>query len=745
MADLYTGGATVAGTIAYFNGFVEILVEDGDSASPVSIELTDSGTLDMTVHLDNRAVTLQAFTGDDLLTTSVGDDLIFGNDGDDTIFGSEGNDTLDGGTGDDSLIGGLGDDVFMLTDSLAGHDTFLGGSGQDELRLESGGPIALQWLVVGTGAGIEALNLNGVGLAGTAAGDLFDLSGILGYSADNAIDLGQGDDTFRGTQGGDQVSGSAGNDSLSGNGGNDWISGGAGNDTLSGGTGDDSLALGSDQPGLDSFSGGTGLDRLRIDQALTLLPRLILNATASVEILDSAAAVLLTGGGNDYWDLTGVTSYATAVEIDLGIGADSLLGSAAADVIQGGDGRDSLSGNAADDVLAGGNDNDTLLGGAGDDSLRGDAGDDSLNGGDGSDLLRGGLGNDTYLIGLGDSVVEASLGGTDTVQLQGVVSHHLAAQVEKLVASGAAAASLWGNGLDNVIQAGSGNDRLDGMAGADTMAGGAGDDIYTVDSRSDLVIDAAEAGRDTVRTDLLSYTLAQRVESLTGVNLAGQALTGNALDNTLQGASGADTLAGGGGEDLLKGGAGNDLYLVNSAGDSIIESASGGIDRVETSVASYSLGRNLEQLTGTRTQGQTLTGNLLANRIVGASGEDEINGRSGNDLLTGGAGADRFVFNTALGADNIDRLTDFGPDDRIVLENSGAGLFGGLALGALSAAAFKVIGPTGSAVDGSDRLLYNASTGALYFDIDGSGGAARLHVATLTGSPLLSATDFLVI
>ena len=745
MADLYTGGATVAGTIAYFNSFKEILVADGDSASPVSIELTDSGTIDLTVHLDNRSITLQAFTGDDHITTTVGDDLIFGNDGNDTILAFEGHDTLVGGAGDDSLIGGLGDDVFLITDDLIGQDTFLGGGGTDEVRLDSGNPIALQSLVVGSGAAIETLNLNGVVLSGTEGDDLFDLSGIGGYAGGNAIDLGLGADTFRGTQGADQISGAGGNDSLSGNNGDDWISGGDGDDTLNGGTGNDSFVLGSAAPGLDSFVGGTGDDRVLFDQPLTALPRLILNPTASVEIIEAAEPTLYSGDGNDFWDLSGVTSYAAPLSINLGLGADSLFGALAADQILGGDGNDSLSGNGGDDVLQGGNDNDTLLGGVGDDSLKGDTGNDSLTGGDGADTMVGGAGDDIFTVGTGDRVTETATGGSDSILLQGVTSYHLAAQVEDLVASGPAAVTLWGNDQDNTITSGSGDDRIDGMAGADIMAGGAGDDTYVVDSLADQVIEGSTTGRDTVRTDLATYTLAQRVETLVGTSATGQALSGNVLSNTVIGGAGADTLSGGGGDDLLRGGAGNDLYIISSADDRVSESTTGGTDSVTTSIQTYVLGSNLENLTGTRGSGQSLLGNGLANRIEAGAADDEVNGKTGRDHLTGGAGADSFVFNSALGADNLDRIADFAAEDRIVLENSGPGRFNGLALGSLAATAFKDIGPSGGPIDADDRVLYNAATGALFFDADGAGGLARVQFATLSDAPTLTAADIFVI
>ena len=67
------------------------------------------------------------------------------------------------------------------------------------------------------------------------------------------------------------------------------------------------------------------------------------------------------------------------------------------------------------------------------------------------------------------------------------------------------------------------------------------------------------------------------------------------------------------------------------------------------------------------------------------------------------------------------------PEDRIVLENA---IFTGLANGGLAAAAFAA-NTTGLAGDASDRIIYETDTGALYFDVDGTGIAAGIRFATL--------------
>jgi Ca2+-binding RTX toxin-like protein len=127
--------------------------------------------------------------------------------------------------------------------------------------------------------------------------------------------------------------------------------------------------------------------------------------------------------------------------------------------------------------------------------------------------------------------------------------------------------------------------------------------------------------------------------------------------------------------------------------------------------------------------------------LRGAGGNDKLVGGIGNDTLTGGAGADEFVLDTALGATNVDSITDFVrlEGDKIVLENA---IFTKLVAGGLAATQFRA-GP--AALDANDYVIYNSTTGALSYDADGSGAGAAIQFATLTTKPVLASTDFLII
>jgi serralysin len=78
-------------------------------------------------------------------------------------------------------------------------------------------------------------------------------------------------------------------------------------------------------------------------------------------------------------------------------------------------------------------------------------------------------------------------------------------------------------------------------------------------------------------------------------------------------------------------------------------------------------------------------------------------------------------------------------DDTIEL----AGMWFGFALGPLAEARF-VVGT--AAADRNDNIIYNSTTGDLFYDSDGSDMAAMpIQFARLTGAPALTYADFVVV
>ncbi|MER8830585.1 calcium-binding protein, partial [Mesorhizobium sp. M0988] len=283
--------------------------------------------------------------------------------------------------------------------------------------------------------------------------------------------------------------------------------------------------------------------------------------------------------------------------------------------------------------------------------------------------------------------------------------------------------------------------------GAQTMTGHGGDDDYYVDNAGDKMVESSGQGQDRVWTSV-SYALSagSSIEVLGTTNDDGTTaikLTGNELAQTIHGNAGVNVIKGGGGADELRGFGGDDDYYVDNAGDKVFESSGQGQDRVWSSVSyALSAGSSIEVLGTTNDDGTTainLTGNALAQTIHGNAGANVIKGGGGADELRGFGGNDAFVFNTALGAGNIDKVLDFNRlQDKIHLDDA---VFAGLKLGGLSSDAFFA---GKAAHDSSDHIIYNSSTGALSFDSDGIGGAAQTEFATLNPGLSLTAGAFFV-
>lgn len=217
--------------------------------------------------------------------------------------------------------------------------------------------------------------------------------------------------------------------------------------------------------------------------------------------------------------------------------------------------------------------------------------------------------------------------------------------------------------------------------------------------------------------------------------------------------SGNDMLIGTTSDDTLSGGAGNDRYTVNSAGDKIVENASEGADSVFATV-SYTLDDNVENLTIGGSDGiygngnamdNVIIGNEAANVLDGKEGNDTISGGGGADTLTGGSGLDVFVIEIRGASGEFDTITDFSStDDTIQL--GGRHIHNASISAVTISSDYFVANATGAAVDSNDYVIYNTETGALYFDMDGSGSIAAVQIALLGASshPTISAADFVV-
>jgi Ca2+-binding RTX toxin-like protein len=302
--------------------------------------------------------------------------------------------------------------------------------------------------------------------------------------------------------------------------------------------------------------------------------------------------------------------------------------------------------------------------------------------------------------------------------------------------------NLTGSALADTLTGDANANTLDGGAGNDTLIGGLGNDIYVVDAVGDIVTEAAAGGTDLINASVTIASLAAEVENLTLTGAAAINGTGNALANVITGNAANNIIIGGAGADTLAGGAGTDTvsYLGSAAGVTV--SLALATAQVSTGDASGDILSGFENLTGSALA-DTLTGDANANTLDGGAGNDTMAGGAGNDFLTGGTGSDIFRFDTVLNATtNIDSVNDFNVvDDTLQLENT---IFAALTvIGNLSTSQFKNISL--GAIDADDRVIYNGTTGALSYDADGSGAAVAIQFAQLTGNPVLTFSDFIVI
>jgi Ca2+-binding RTX toxin-like protein len=296
-----------------------------------------------------------------------------------------------------------------------------------------------------------------------------------------------------------------------------------------------------------------------------------------------------------------------------------------------------------------------------------------------------------------------------------------------------------GNGDDFLFSA-EGDDLLSGGAGGDTfllaannpgygnetIVGGDGVDrvvFYTDDPGNIALHVDLEGGISTGGSAGISISLASIEQAIGDVHA--DTILGSSADNFLDGRDANDSLVGAGGNDSILGGEGNDSLQGNQGNDTL----RGGLGDDELRGGQdadviYS-GQGADQVLGAFGDDE-LRGGVGADTISGGQGNDALfggadndflQGRLGNDTVTGGAGEDIFWFNAA-GAADADVIVDFQDGDLIALD---AAFFTSQTFGV--------------------NILYDSGSGALSYDADGAGGGAALLIATLQGTPAITAGD----
>ncbi|MBX9256847.1 calcium-binding protein [Desmonostoc muscorum CCALA 125] len=231
----------------------------------------------------------------------------------------------------------------------------------------------------------------------------------------------------------------------------------------------------------------------------------------------------------------------------------------------------------------------------------------------------------------------------------------------------------------------------------DTLNGGAGDDTLDASgSKGDNLLDGGD-GNDSL--SISGYSQFDE-DFFGGYSTFNSRSDG---DNTLNGGAGDDTLSvsGSSGDNLLFGGDGNDFL----------------------SISGYS----------------SDPGDPYYFYDSRSNGYNTLSGGAGNDTLIGASGIVTFVFNSFN--EGLDTIDDFNLGQ--VIRVSAVGFGGGLSTGVLSASEFTI---GTSATTSTQRFIYNSTTGALFFDQDGSAaGFTQVQFALVTAALSLTNNNFAVV
>jgi len=533
----------------------------------------------------------------------------------DTLSGLGGNDTLVGLDGDDLLIGGLG------------TDTLDGGNGADYVAYRNataGLTVSLADPSANTGEALGDIFISIERIEGSAFNDI-----LTGDATDNALRGGLGADALNGGAGRDTASyfyATAGlTVSLAIPGNNtgeaigdtyvsmENISGSAFNDLLFGDAGDNTL-LGNG--GADQLDGGAGFDYASYR-----------NATSGVTaFLDDTVHNTGEAEGDTYIGIEALTG-SNFNDTLVGDGNSNWLeGGLGFDILNGGAGFDYASyfsasiavrasllepwnntGEAVDaytsiEGLAGSRFDDILIGDGLDNNLRGGLGADYMDGGNGFDFVE----YRNAAVGLTVSLANSSANtgeavGDTFVSIEGVS----------------------GSLLNDTLIGNSGDNWLIGLAGADNLDGGLGNDFAAYSNATAAVI-ASLASPGTNTGDAAGDTYVS-IESLSGTSF-NDILTGDGGNNVFRGRLGADQLDGGAGFDVAE-------YLNSTTGLTVSLAT-------PASNTGEAAGDTFISIEG-------LAGSNFNDNLFGDSGVNTLFGRGGGDIFYGGVGNDTFYGNSA--------------------------------------------------------------------------------------------------
>ena len=571
------------------------------------------------------------------LTGGSAGDSLWGADGDDRLVGNGGNDWLNGGAGRDTIHGGDGTDTWQAnfaTRTLATNvnlNTATSSvaiiSGIEALSLQSGK--GNDNVIAHVGAYNDSIFGNdGNDLVSTGLGkDRVDGGAgtdtlVMDWSAlaDPSAHIRHGyvsNGWYRYSEKGGNSTDYLGFErfDLTGGAGNDWLGGGADLDTLRGGLGNDTLNSGEGRATID---GGEGNDLWEANLSAVAYPVIVDAADSQTnaqmterqfDLRNFERVGLTLGGGNDRISTQG---YGLDDWVNAGLGNDTVNLGTGRDTLNAGDGTDLMildySGQTqaitnrymsnnwyryavGNDLhyidhyaveqfdVTGGSADDILTGGGLADTLRGGQGDDVLNSGAGVAVIDGGEGNDRWEADLsaqkGSLVFNAAASQTSAQMTVPGFSVLGIESVGITLGIGNDNFSTAGYALDDVVNAGDGNDLVAVGLGFDVVNGGNGTDILVLDySTATSRVSNWYTANGWYRYGDVDGTMATDHYAMERMNVrggtAGDALDGGALADTLTGGGGNDVLNGGtGGADRINGGSGTDTWVMNLAASTL--------------------------------------------------------------------------------------------------------------------------------------------------------------------------------
>ncbi len=689
------------------------------------------------IYATNYADTLVGSASKDVIDGRGGVDTILGKDGADTLYGYTGSDTINGGLGNDVLIGGSDADIdtvgfnTVVVDGTGIEDL----NSVVSVDLESQNSASVVSLnqstaiVVGTlysfdvnildatGAVVSTTSASHTALATETGDDIIaalyaQVSAITGIDAlqdvsnspNNDVDFNSHRILFmdNSTANGFSITGidtnllateqagvSTSLNALTGNIEKDFLfdfdnitgtdivldgstrvgdtlEGNSANNMINAGDGDDTIFV---TAGTDILDGQDGSDWVDYSKQLT---------HAEVDLDDGAGV-----GSDNFGDTLENIENVRGSDVT---SADTIFGDANANILEGGNNNngndtnanyETLRGGAGDDIIYG-DYLDTLSAIGGRDVIYGDGGDDTLYGGAASDRFRGGLDADTFIGGSGFDYVYYNDVNNDAISIdltnniidaRGDVYNGVDIYQEIEYIYGSDGGADYFRGDENSTNA----IAFNGLNGADTIIGGAGNENLIGEDGNDLL--TGGAGNDI--------------------------LSGQNNNDTFFAQEGVDTISGGAGEDLIDF---NDTSIMGTSGASGIE-----VD-----------------LRATYNIGGTNYGTISDNGFGDLSyilGVENLNATSENDIFTGD--------------DNKNIVNLYGGDDRAFLSLGSDTLDGGtnnlLVRGTLNVG--KDIYTDGSGGDWIDASLLGSTTIYLNsFDITSASVGSHQGFEHIVGS-----------